>query len=201
MAIRFIFVDFQKDFSAKGGPHYRLRPSVKFIKGILLPFLNRKKIKVAEIISDYRQPRKNGRTECCVPGQWGYESEIPKQNKNSDIWIKSANAPSWVRKNAGDPKRQAGEPYPNTARFDKWLSKNIGKPEKTEFVVLMGLTLDCCVLCTAQELKFRGYKVKILKEATDTYNGTKKEKDMIISNFPLINWAREISWKELKQLL
>jgi nicotinamidase-related amidase len=49
-------------------------------------------------------------------------------------------------------------------------------------VVLIGLTLDCCVLCTAQEFLFRGYDVRVLKEGVDTYGGTAEEKEILLGS-------------------
>lgn len=51
-----IAVDLQKDFSAVGGLHYRPRKSVQFVTNILVPYLRGWRIKIAEIVSDYRQP-------------------------------------------------------------------------------------------------------------------------------------------------
>jgi nicotinamidase-related amidase len=92
-------------------------------------------------------------------------------------------------------------PYQDPDLFDKWLNKVVGKPSELEMVVLMGLTADCCVFCTAQELSWRGYNVRLLSEGVGTYSGKKKEKEMILRNPPLTNWAEEISWNELKRLL
>ena len=190
MNIKFISVDVQQDFSAKGGSHYRKRLSVQFIKNTLLPYLQKRKIKVSEIISDYRREYNRKDNNACIPGTWGYASEIPSENKNKNIWIKSQNSPIWVTKNIGNPKKEPGAPYQDPEAFTQWPNNTIGKPEVVDFVILVGLTLDCCVFCTAQELKFRRYKVKILKEATDTYSGTEQEKKMILKNYPLINWAK-----------
>jgi len=55
--IKIISVDLQKEFSAKSGKHYRSHSNVDFIKNILVPFLRENNIKIAEIVSDYRQPR------------------------------------------------------------------------------------------------------------------------------------------------
>lgn len=200
MTIRFISVDLQHDFSAKKGKHYKTRPAVQFIKTTLLPYLRRKKIKVAEIISDYRREYDLKDNDTCLPGTWGYTSEIPATDKKKDVWVKCQNSPIWVTKNIGDPKKKPGPPYQDPKAFTRWLTKNIGKPEDVDFVVLIGLTLDCCVFCTAQELRFRRYKVRILEEATDTYMGTKKEKEMILGNYPLVNWAKPITWKELQKI-
>jgi nicotinamidase-related amidase len=201
MNIKFISVDLQRDFSAKGGRHYAVRPSVEFIKKILVPYLQKKKIKISEIISDYREEYNHKDNNACIPGTWGYVSEIPEENKKKDVWIKCENSPIWITKNIGNSKKQPGRPYQDPKAFTRWLNKNIGKPGDVDFVVLIGLTLDCCVFCTAQELKFRQYKVRILKEATDVYRGGEKDKEMILENYPLINWAEPILWKELRKIL
>jgi nicotinamidase-related amidase len=201
MNIKFVSVDLQKDFSAKGGKHYKPRPAVEFIKTTLLPYLRRRKIKLAEIISDYRREYDLKDNDTCIPGEWGYASEIPARDKHEDVWIKCQNSPIWVTKNIGKAGKKPGKPYQDPKAFTRWLNRNIGKPEDVDFVVLIGLTLDCCLFCTAQELRFRRYKVKVLKEGTDTYNGTKKEKDAVLGHYPLKNWAKPITWKELQKNL
>jgi len=195
--IKIIAVDLQKDFTSKGGICYNPRKSVKFVKEIFIPFLRKNNIKVAEIVSDYRQPRPGDRGNLCHPGKKGYESEIPNDVKLKNIWIKCMNSPIWTRKNIGLANKKPGLPYENPKAFDKWLNKVIGKPEIGMEVVLIGLTVDCCVLCMAQELSWRGYKIKILEEAVDTYSGSSQEKKQILSNPPLTNWAKSISWKTL----
>jgi len=197
--IKIISIDFQKDFSLKGGACYRSRPSVEFVKEKLIPFLSSKKIEIAEIISDYRQPRA-GAGKCCCPGEPGYESEIPSSVKNENIWIKSMNSPIWIREGAGDAKKKPGAPFQAPEKFTEWLDEVIGKPEEVDEVVLFGLTLDCCVLSVAQELDFRGYEVRILEEGTDSYSGDPTEKEMLFKS-PLGNWAEPISWGELRGLM
>ena len=197
--IKIISVDFQKDFTAKGGICYEPRPSVAFIKEILVPFLRENNIKISEIISDYRSPRPGGRDDCCHPGKRGYESEIPKDIKYENVWVKSMNSHVWTRKNAGLAGKKPGIPYQNPNSFNRWLEKSIGKPKDVDEIVLIGLTIDCCVLCTAQELEWRGYTVKILEEAVDSYSGNQKEKKQILHNQPLENWAKTISWKKLQK--
>ncbi|OHA02139.1 MAG: hypothetical protein A3C12_02850 [Candidatus Sungbacteria bacterium RIFCSPHIGHO2_02_FULL_49_20] len=199
MKTKIVSIDFQKDFTAEGGICYKPRPSVDFVKNTLVPYLEKKNLKIAEIISDYRQPRPGDRGDCCHPGEWGYVSEIPKSAKENDIWLKCMNSPIWVRDNIGDPTKQPGLPYQDPKKFSEWIEKVIGKPEDTE-VVLVGLTLDCCVLCTAQEFSFRGYKVKILKEAVDAYSGEETEKESLCKT-PVENWADVINWEEAQQLL
>lgn len=200
MQTRIISVDLQKDFSAKGGKEFRLRPSVGFIRNTLIPFLRKRNIKIAEIVSDYRQPRPGDRGDCCHPGEDGYVSEIPDDIKLKNVWIKSMNSPIWARENIGVANKKTGLPYQDPEAFIKWLYSTVGKPEEVE-IILIGLTIDCCVFCTAQELKWQAYNVKILKEGVDTYSGDQKEKEMILNNIPLTNWATVISWSELKKKL
>lgn len=201
MRVNIISVDLQKEFSASGGKHYRPHPNVDFIKNTLLPYLRAKKIKIAEIISDYRQPRPGDLDDSTRPGERGYESEIPEDMKMKPVWIKCMNSPIWTRENIGDQKKKPGVPFQDTAKFTKWLEKTIGKPEDSDIIVLIGLTLDCCVFCTAQELTFRAYNVRILEEGVDVYSGKPEEKQMILNNYPLYNWAEKITWDELKKLL
>ena len=62
--------------------------------------------------------------------------------------------------------------------------------------------MDCCVLCTAQELNFRGYKVKILYEAVDSMDSTNKEyKKQLSEKSPILTWAEFITFEELRKLI
>lgn len=193
--VKIVSVDFQKDFSAAGGRCYRARPCVDFIKGVLVPYLREHSLSVAEIVSDYRLPRPGDQFECCVPGKEGYESEIPGDVKHPKVWIKCMNSPVWVRESGGVADKPAGIPYPDPAAFTEWLRATVGAPQDTREIVLIGLTLDCCVLCTAQELSFRGYQVRFLVEAVDTYSGSAEEK-LAILRTPLSNWGQPISWEQ-----
>lgn len=195
--IRIVSIDFQKDFASAGGLCYRARPCVDFIKDVLVPCFREYHLKVAEIVSDYRLPRPGGEFEYCVPGKAGYESEIPEDVKHSQVWVKCMHSPVWVRENGGVADNPAGTPYPDPVTFTKWLETTVGAPGDTREVILIGLTLDCCVLCTAQELSFRGYQVRFLVEAVDTYSGSLEEKQAILKA-PLANWGRPISWKHLR---
>lgn len=199
--IKIIAVDLQYDFTREGGFGYVKRSSIDFIKKSLIPFLKEKDIKVAEIISDYRQPRPGDRGDCCHPGEWGYKSEIPDDIKNKNIWIKSMNSPIWIRENIGDSNKEAGLPYQDPKSFGKWLDLVIGKPDEVDTIVLFGLTIDCCVLSIAQELSWRAYKVRILTEGVDAYSGSLKEREYILNNAPLDNWAKPISWEEFKNII
>ena len=199
MKTKIVSIDFQKDFTAEGGRCYKPRPAVDFVKNILAPYLAEKKIRIAEIISDYRQPRPGDRGDCCRPGEWGYESEIPDAIKDEGAWIKCMNSPIWVRENIGDPNKKPGLPYQDPEKFNGWIEREIGRPNETE-ILLIGLTLDCCVLCAAQEFSFRGYKVKILKEAVDSYSGRPEDKEAL-GKTPVRNWADMITWDESQRLI
>jgi nicotinamidase-related amidase len=199
--IKIISVDFQKDFTSEKWICYEPRKSVKFIKETLIPFLRDKGIKISEIISDYRLPRFWGSLNLCVPGNFGFESEIPEDIKSEKIWIKSENSPIWTRKNVGKANKTPGLTYQDPKAFKQWIESEIWPPKNVEEVILIGLTIDRCVLCAAQELKRHGYKVKVLEEAVDAYSGSQKEKKQIINSPPLTNWAKGISWKMFKERL
>ncbi len=196
--MKFISVDFQNDFTSTWGLHFKPRKSVKFVEQILVPYFRKHHIKIAEIISDYRQPKPRSKRNTCCPGEWWYESWIPEDIKLKNIWIKCMNSPIWVRKNIGLANKKPWIPYQDTNDFDIWLEKVIWKPEDSQEIILFGLTVDCCVLCTAQELSWRGYTVKIIDEAVDCYSWNIEEKKQILNNYPLLNWANVISWKILK---
>ncbi|PKM99174.1 MAG: hypothetical protein CVU78_07660 [Elusimicrobia bacterium HGW-Elusimicrobia-2] len=189
----FVCVDFQKEFTLSSGSFYKKRPMVRFTKEILIPFLIKRKIRVGEIMADYRHPRWGDKNENCVPGTPGFESEIPESIKRKP-WIKAMNSPVWTRKNAGTVKKTSW-PYPDIAGFEKWRKKNV----KTRDCILFGLTLDRCLFCTAQELTFRGHRVSVIKEACDTYSGLKKEKDIMLKTPPASNWIKTVSWNTLKK--
>ena len=62
----------------------------------------------------------------------------------------------------------------------------------------MGLTIDCCVLATVQELSWRGYYPLILKEAVDHASGKIEDRERLLRD-PIPNWAEVIEWNELKE--
>lgn len=187
---KFISVDLQKDFTDPDGKAYKPRPCVDFIKNTLIPYFKDNDLKIAEIISDYKQPRPGDSGDCCWPGSKGFESIIPDSIKKMPVWVKSMNSPIWIRQNNGVP-------YQDGNAFQNWLDKNVGPMNTKTDVVLFGLTSDCCVLSTAQELKWRGYKVYILKDAVDNYSGDQIEKTMVLNNPPLTNWAQIVSWNDI----
>src|SRR5688500_10825136 len=95
--IAFLSVDLQKDFAKEGGKHFTNHDNVGIIEETLLPILRSKDIKIAEIVSDYRQPRPGDGDESCIPGKAGHESIIPTDAKLEPIWVKCMNSPIWVR--------------------------------------------------------------------------------------------------------
>src|SRR3989344_6121001 len=198
MKYQLLSVDLQNDFATDGGKHYKVRPSINFDKKVLFPFLVKNNIKISEIISDYRQLRPGDKDESCIPGSWGYESIVPKKIVK-DTWIKCMNSPIWIRKNIGNPAKKPGLPYQDTKAFGKWLDKNIGKQAEVT-PVLFGLTLDCCVLSTLQELNWRGYYPLVLDNGVDHYRGTKEDKKNILKS-AVTNWAKVVYWDNLKNKL
>ncbi len=195
MKYEFILVDLQNDFASEGGKYFSLKPSVKFLTEVLFPNLKEKNIKINEIVSDYRQPRPGDRGDCCHPGTWGYESLLPQELRKS-LWVKCMNSPLWIRDNIGNPEKEAGFPYQNTTMFSDWLKTNIGLPKEV-IPILIGLTVDCCVLSTAQELSWRGFYPLVLIEGVDHATGKMEDKLKILET-PLSNWAKQISWHDLK---
>ena len=197
---KILSVDFQKEFAAPEGLWFNPGESVGFIKHTLVPFLRENHIRIAEIISDYRQPRLRDTGDGCHPGQPGYESEIPGDVKQG-VWIKCMNSPIWIRENIGDGSAPPGVPYQAPALFTAWLNDTVGKPADVGWLVLIGLTVDWCVHCTAQELWWRGYDVRILKEGTDAVGGDPLYKEQLLTQSPVLNWAKPVVWDDLKARL
>ncbi len=193
-----ISVDFQKDFTAAGGACYQERSSVSFVQEILVPHCRTQGFRIAEIVSDYRQPRPGAPFAHCVPGTPGYESELSADVKHPLVWVKAMHSPVWVRENGGLAAELPGSPYPDPTGFTKWLLAVVGPPEENRTIVLVGLTLDCCVLCTGQELFFRGYRVEFLVEGVDTYSGKEDEKESLL-HVPMLNWGQPVSWLEIRE--
>lgn len=193
-----IAVDLQNDFSTKGGKFYTPKPSISFLQEKLFPFIKQENIKINEIVSDYRQPRPGDRGDCCHPGGWGYESIVPKELVKS-TWVKCMNSPVWVRENIGKSDKKPGLPYPDSDSFGKWLKENVGSFELV-IPVVFGLTIDCCVLSTLQELSWRGYYPLVIKEGVDHSSGKIEDKDRVLES-PIPNWADVIVWNELKNEL
>ncbi len=195
---KLIGVDLQNDFTDKNGIFFVPGLAVVFLQENVFPYIKEKDIKINEIVSDYRQPRPGDSGDCCHPGEWGYESIIPRDIVNS-TWVKCMNSPIWVRGGIGQANIKPGLPYQDTVGFGDWLKENVGEPDSV-IPVLFGLTIDCCVLSTAQELSWRGYSPLVIKEGVAHSNGKITDRDKILKT-PLPNWADVISWGELKDKL
>jgi nicotinamidase-related amidase len=199
MMPHFLSVDLQNEFCVEGGALYRPRPCVPFIRDTFLPFVRTRGYPIAEIISDYRVTAPGADTPTCVPGQWGYQSLIPTDLKHPSVWVKAEPSPAWTRTGAGQAEQFPGVPYPAPDAFSAWLTATIGPPTVDQEVIVVGLMLEICVLSTLQELKYRGYRVKVLAEGVDTYAGTLEQKHMLLATlFPF--WGQAISWRELQRV-
>lgn len=193
----FLAVDLQNEFCVEGGALYRPRPCVPFINDTFLPFVRKHGYTIAEIISDYRTTAPRTDTSMCVPGQWGYQSLIPTDLKHPCVWVKAEPSPAWTRAGAGQVEQLPGVPYPAPDAFSAWLAATVGAPTAAQDIILVGLMLEICVLSTLQELKYRGYRVKVLVEGVDTYAGTVEQKHLLFATlFPF--WGQAISWQDIQ---
>jgi hypothetical protein len=199
MKYEFIAVDIQNDFATEGGKFYTHKPSIIFLNEKIFPYLKEKNIKINEIISDYRQPRLGDSGDGCIPGEWGYKSVMPDDLRKS-LWIKCMNSPIWTRKNIGKVDKKPGLPYPDSEAFGKWIKKNIGKPEEV-IPVIFGLTIDCCVLSTVQEFRWRGFSPIVIREAVDHANGKIEDRDVVLEKTALRWWSKIMSWEDFKKLI
>src|SRR5690606_24028566 len=198
MAIHIVSVDLQNAFCAEGGALYRPRPCVPFITQKLLPFVRERGYRIAEIISDYRSAER-GSSSGCVPGEWGYQSLSPADLKHPSVWVKAAPSPAWTRAGAGRADQRPGEPYPDPDAFSAWLRTTIGAPSADQEIILIGVMLEICVLSTLQELKYRGYQVKVLSEGVDTFSGSLEQKQQLFEAlFPF--WGQALSWAQLQEI-
>lgn len=197
MTITILSVDLQNDFCTAGGVHYQSRSCVPFITNIVLPFVRKRGHTVVEIISDYRATESETGPSVCVPGQWGYQSLIPLDVKHPRVWVKAEPSPAWVREGAGQASQLPGVPYPAPDAFSAWLTTTVGPPTPHQQIILIGLTLEICVISTLQELHHRGYHVKVLFEGVDTYSGNLEQKRVLFDTlFPF--WGQPISWSEIE---
>ncbi|MFD2083233.1 Nicotinamidase-related amidase [Actinopolymorpha cephalotaxi] len=193
--MRLISVDFQHDFVAPGGVHYRGQPCVDFVTGTVVPFARAHGVAVAEIVSDYRSPGGDDADATCVPGQWGYESAIPPAVKRAIPWVKASIAPTWVRDGGGRADAVPGPARPDPAGFTTWLDATIGPPDQGGPVVITGLVLEVCVLATLIEIRLRGYPATVLVEGVDTYDGDQRRKSEFLDTLAGF-WGQPVTWAE-----
>ena len=199
MKYEFIGVDIQNEFATKGGKFYSPKPSVRFLNRVIFPYFKNNNIKVNEIISDYRQPRPGDGGDGCHPGEWGYQSLIP-DNLRKSIWIKCMNSPIWIRENIGVENKKPGLPYPDPTAFGKWINTNIGKFNEV-IPVIFGLTIDCCVLSTIQEFRWRGFEPIVIIEAVDHASGKEKDKNLVLEKTAISWWAKAMNWEKITKLV
>lgn len=191
-------VDFQRDFACPEGRWFRPRACHSFVSNVLVPWLTDNEIRLSEIISDYRLPRPNETEAYCVPGTPGYESVIDLAVKRAGLWIKSMNNPTWVRRDEPNGRAILSSPECKPSAFTKWVHSQFGPPSPDSAVIVFGLTLDCCVLCTVQELYYRGYRVMVLEDGVDSYNSA--ENKTYLLNTVISNWAGIITWDQFLEL-
>lgn len=199
MKYEFISVDIQNEFASEGGKFYTPKPSIDFLKKLLFPYFHEHTIKVNEIISDYRQPRPGDGGDGCYPGSWGYQSLIPDELRKS-LWVKSMNSPIWIRDGIGDKDHIPGKPFQDPNAFGTWIEQNIGKPGEVR-PVIFGLTIDCCVLSTIQEFRWRGFEPIVIKEAVDHTSGKEEDKNIVLDKTAIRWWAEVYDWKDFIILL
>ncbi len=196
MPLKWLAVDLQNEFACEGGLLYRPRPSVSFIQTTVLPFVREQGYTIAEIVSDYRATPSTTASSSCVPGQWSYQSLLPDDVKHPWVWVKAQPSPAWIRSNGGQADQPPGAPYADPHAFDQWLVATLGPPDPNCPIVLMGLILEICVLATLQELHYRGYRVNLLFEGTDTYAGDLAQKKSFCATlFPF--WGATLKWQDL----
>ncbi len=187
----FLAIDLQREFVSSDGKAYVYRPSVDVIQNTLFPFLRETGVQVAEVVSDYRFPILGVEEEYCVPGTAGYESIVPADLRNGRPWIKANTGLAWVRKNGGISDSVTGLPFPDWAALEAWTRIHLGPLGST--VIMFGLTLDCCVMRAAQDLRDLGYRIEIVIDATDTYRGTAENKEAVLRSDVFRNFASFIN--------
>jgi nicotinamidase-related amidase len=197
MRNEFIAVDVQNEFASDGGKFYTPKPSIGFLNKILFPYLREHDIKINEIVSDYRQPRPGDGGDGCCPGAWGYESLIPDELRKS-LWVKCMNSPIWIRDGIGNKDTIPGKPFPDSNAFGKWVEENLGTPDDVR-PIIFGLTIDCCVLSTVQEFRWRGFEPIVIREAVDHTSGREDDKNIVLEKTAIRWWARVFDWTEFKE--
>jgi nicotinamidase-related amidase len=197
--IEWVSVDFQREFTDPSGIWYVNGDSPSFVKQTLIPFMREHRIKLSEIVSDYRTPRNGKDGVGCIPGNKGFESEIPNDLIKGTSWVKCMHNPLWIRKNGGIAAMRPGVPYQDPIAFDNWLHHQIGDPTSDLWVVLIGETMEVCVASVAQELNARGYRVKILIEATDPMKERQKVKEWLMTQSSILLYADFISFEALRK--
>jgi nicotinamidase-related amidase len=198
MTPQFLSVDLQNEFATPGGALYRPRSCVPFLQDTFFPFVRARGCTIAEIISDYRVAEPGSGTSSCVPGTWGYQSLVPADLRHGSVWVKAEPSPAWTRAGAGHVEHLPGEPYPAPEALGAWLCATVGPPTVHQEIIVVGLMFEICVLSTLQELKYRGYRAKVLVEGVDTYSGDGEQKQVLCETlFPF--WGQAVTWAEVQR--
>jgi hypothetical protein len=199
-----VAVDIQDEITQPSGKMYNpARKSWKFLREVLFPFCLAHNTLIRDLVSDYRLPRTGDEFHACDPASKGFRSSIHPSILHPRKWVKSMNLCVWTRLNAGMEEMDTSpfEPHPDVIGFERWAHRVLGKPGENT-IVLIGYTLECCVLATAMWLSHMGYVVRILEEGVDTNSGTLESKAAIFQYVLGENgWAEPISWEELQPIL
>ena len=205
MSVVIVAVDIQDEVTQPSGKMYNpARESWKFLREIFFPYCLSLGILIRDLVSDYRLPRSGDEFHACDPSSKGFRSSIHPAILHPRKWVKSKNLCVWTRVDAGrieEVDTDPYEPHADVVGFERWAHRVLGKPGEN-VVVLIGYTLECCVLATAMWLSHMGYSVKILEEGVDTNSGTPESKKAVF-DFVLgeNGWAEPIQWKDLQNLL
>jgi nicotinamidase-related amidase len=200
-----VSVDVQDEIIEPWGKMYNPnRTSWMFLQKVLFPYCRAHGILIRDLVSDYREPRPADPFHACDPTGQGFRSSIPQDILHPRKWVKSQNLCVFTRVDAGRVEEIDTDPYEphiDTQGFERWARRVMGVP-RGNVIVLIGYTLECCVLATALWLNHIGYSVRILEEGTDTNTGTAESKAAIFRYVLGENgWAEPISWGELQLLL
>ncbi len=187
MKMKVILVNFQNEYLSKKGKWYRKSKMPKFITTRFIPFCERHKLPVYEIKSDFGSPNLT-KNIGCAPGTYGFKTLIPDSKFAAKPFIKSDNSPNFVRENNGEM------PVEKPLEFKHWLDVNIGDPSQIGYVLVLGMGLESSIALIGNEMAKYGYKIRILKEGTESTNKNKKYTDFMLDKFPLVSWGKIINF-------
>lgn len=196
MKVKVILVNFQNEYLSKKGKWYRKSKITNFIIDRFIPFCERHNLSVYEIKSDYSSPNSTKQVGC-APGTYGFKTLISDSKFASSPFIKSDNSPNFVREKNGEM------PVEKPIEFKHWLDVNIGDPSQIGYVLILGMGLEASITMIGHQMSKYGYKIKILKEGTESTNKNKKYTDFMLDKFPLVSWGKVVTFvnfvKDLKK--
>lgn len=196
MKVKVILVNFQNEYLSKKGKWYRKSKITSFIIDRFIPFCERHNLSVYEIKSDYSSPNSTKQVGC-APGTYGFKTLISDSKFASSSFIKSDNSPNFIREKNGEM------PVEKPIEFKHWLDVNIGDPSQIGYVLILGMELESSITMIGHQMSKYGYKIKILKEGTESTNKNKKYTDFMLDKFPLVSWGKIVTFidfvKDLKK--